>query len=143
MDSSSSHRSAAVYQIRLSSESKPVVIARFLAEDSEGLLSIGMTNDMERRRRAFVRSLRKGRGHSEGNLLWVLDRFSQHREWRCGAEYEYRYAPVENESVAHTQEELLLKRYFLRFGEVPPLNSAIPNRFGEWPSEGIVGAPSV
>jgi hypothetical protein len=30
-------------------------------------------------------------------------------------------------------EERLIKDYFLRFGEVPPLNSAIPERYGEYP----------
>ena len=136
------HRGPAIYQIRVISDRIPMAIPRFLARDASGLVSIGMSSNMESRRRSFNRALRRGRGHSEGNLLYILDSYSNFDTWLRDSQLQYRYAVMEYSARAKEIEEVLLKSYFLRFGEVPPLNSAIPKRY-DWPSwQAIQSQPS-
>jgi hypothetical protein len=45
---------------------------------------------------------------------------------------EYSYTEVPNIAELEIEEERNIKLYCKQFGEVPPLNSAIPNRYGKW-----------
>ena len=105
-------------------------LPRLLAEDVEGTLIIGQSSNLERRRRAFQRRIRVGRGHSEANLLHRLrDAFRSHAKAGVLAQVEWRVAITDEPT---TVEEQLIKAYVLTFGEPPPLNAAIPNRYGDW-----------
>ncbi|HEY0733418.1 MAG TPA: hypothetical protein VGD69_00805 [Herpetosiphonaceae bacterium] len=122
----------AVYKIRLIQHDLPASIPRFLGVDTAGMLSIGKTTNMETRRLQFIRGTEKGRGHSSGNLLHLLRQhsplmitFPEHR-------YEYTFVQVKELGEETTLEEAEIKAYVRTFGEVPPLNSAIPDRYGEW-----------
>ncbi len=128
----SKHPGAAVYQVRAkTSNGKVFAVARMLGEDANGLLTIGKTGRMEGRRRNFVRGLKVKRGHSEGCLLGRLLRHTELAN-RVGASgVEYRFAEQPSEVAATEAEHSLLSQYLLRFGELPPLNSAIPSRHDE------------
>jgi hypothetical protein len=121
----------AVYNIRLCRQTVPAAIPRFLGTDPSGLLCIGKTTNMEKRRLQFLRGIEKGRGHSEANLLYILRQYStleiDYRDYG----YEYRFVPVEA-GQARALEETEIKTYVRTFGEAPPLNSAIPDRYGTW-----------
>jgi hypothetical protein len=119
----------ATYKIRLVADDVVVSIPRFFREDGSGVLQIGVTNNLENRRRRFVRGLAIGTGHSEANLLHMLERHSALRRIFRNARYEIAYRMADLRKSAATKEELLLKAYLFRFGEVPPLNSAIPRRY--------------
>ena len=44
-------------------------------------------------------------------------------------EYEYSFTRVDSKGQAKAMEEELLKTYLKQFGELPPLNSVLPNRY--------------
>ena len=70
-------------------------LPRLLAEDVEGTLIIGQSSNLERRRRAFQRRIRVGRGHSEANLLHRLrDAFRSHAKAGVLAQVEWRFGVV-------------------------------------------------
>jgi hypothetical protein len=89
-----------------------------------------MTKNMKARHRDFLQGLTRGRGHSEANLLHRLERRGPLTKLKS-RRYEYRFRVVKDREAAMALEEGLIKLYVQRFGEAPPLNSAIPNRYGE------------
>ena len=126
------YRGPAVYQVRLQGPRGVRKISRFLRRDPRGLLCIGMTGNMWGRIRQFERGLSRGTGHSEANLLHQLEESSSLNRL-ISRVYQYRFRALRTRAQAAQLEEQLIKRYLKRFGEVPPLNSAIPNRY---PREG-------
>lgn len=129
LDRPCGHSGAAVYQVRLLTSRRPLRIGRLLRRDPRGLLCIGMTADMQRRLRDFVQGLKRGRGHSEANLLHQLEESTPLKRLMPRRDYQYRFHPTRNRADAQRLEERLIKQYVKQFGEVPPLNSAIPNRY--------------
>lgn len=119
----------ATYQIRLINRSKPISISRFLDTDFDGLLSIGMTSNMERRRKQFISGWKRKRGHSEGNLLYLLEKYSGIKNKFNDYSVQYRFEKATSGMNAGQLERILIKKYVKRFGEVPPLNSSIPARY--------------
>ncbi len=69
--------------------------------------------------------------HSEANLLHRLQKSTRLKRCFPEAEYQYSFRAARTESQAKRIEEALIKSYVKRYGEVPPLNSAIPNRYRE------------
>ena len=125
------YKECAVYRIRLCSYGGPVRINRFLGVDEDGLLCIGKTTRMEYRRKQFVIGLSGRFAHSEGNLLHILETVSPLLKTYSESKYQYSFAKVRAGQESKIEEELI-KSYVRRFGEVPPLNSAIPDRYGYW-----------
>lgn len=132
----SNHREAAIYKIRLVDEkNKPVPIERFLCKDEEAVLCIGSTNNMERRLTRFKYSRKTGKGgHSEASLMFLLEKFCSFKQKYKNYKLQYRFWKQKSEAKTKKEEEKLIKKYIKRFGEVPPLNSAIPNKRGYWNS---------
>jgi hypothetical protein len=121
----------AVYQMRLVWHGEPRQIDRFRGTDPAGLLTIGETKSMEQRRLDFITAMSKCYKHSAGNLLYLILKYC-----RMGADVtpeavEYRYVELPTEGDAKHAEALLVRQYILRHCEPPPLNSAIPDRYGE------------
>jgi hypothetical protein len=85
---------------------------------------------MEERRRDFVRGLNLGDGHSEANLLHRISRSRRFVRLFPGCLYQYSFLRVSSRREAASVEEWLIKNYVQQFGEVPPLNSVIPRRYG-------------
>ena len=126
------HVSYAVYRIAFAKAIDPfqsVPIPRFLGTDEQGILSIGMSRQMERRRTNFVNG-----PHSEGILYRILQKYCRISEVFPDVICVYSYTPMETEEAAISLERHSIKKYLMRFGEVPPLNSAIPDRYNydEW-----------
>lgn len=128
LSESTSHQTNAAYAVRLLDKRGVVSIPRFLGNDSEGLLTIGMSTNLERRRRGFIRGLTKGRGHSSANILFFL-RTEAHQSVIEGARYEISFCPAATRDDALQMESRLTRSYLARFGEAPPLTSVIPNRY--------------
>ena len=130
------HAGAAVYEVRMvrttRGKDKPVPIPRFLAPDPDGLLVIGETSRMKGRYNDFIRGMDKGRGHSESNLLHLLIEHSPLNQRFPGYRLQFRYRRVTDKPAAQRAQEQLIKKYVSKFGELPPLNCAIPNRYGNW-----------
>ena len=128
IDQETGYSGPAVYRVRLVVSSRPVAIPRFLATDMDGILSIGECSDLDRRRQQFVSGLNENSGHSSGNLLYILERFTRLRKTHPDRMYEFSFGHTETKDEAKACQDQLLKRYIVRFGEAPPLNSAVPDR---------------
>jgi hypothetical protein len=68
--------------------------------------------------------------HAEGYKLFLVGEYCFKN---CKApKIQYSYKKSANQNNAKKEEERLLKCYFRRFGEVPPLNSNLPNKYFDW-----------
>ena len=131
------YNGSAVYEIRIVERGEPAIIDRFLASDDRGIISIGMTTMMETRRRKFVSGMTRGRSHSEGNLLFRIRQFAPFDQKFPKPVLQYKFFKVKSKEEADRMEGHRIKAYVRKFGEVPPLNSAIPKRYDEdgWQEE--------
>jgi hypothetical protein len=121
----------AVYKIRLKdNEGSVVSINRFLGKDEEGILCIGETENMERRRKKFARGIQHGTAHSEARLIYLIKTHCRiFKEKYADAQYEYCFEEAITKEEAKMKEVKLIKNYVKQYGEGPPFNSAIPKRF--------------
>lgn len=122
------HRGPAVYRIRLARRRRALAVARFLDTDASGLLALGSTADMEARRRDFLTGLRRCSRNPEGSLLHLIEVHSLFHQKYRGCEYEYSFCKTATRFDARVAERKLHKTYFKTFGEVPPMNAALPGR---------------
>ena len=131
---SANFRKPAVYKVRLiDSDGNRCKLARLLKVDKEGTMCIGHTGDMEQRRKQFLTALKKAYGHSSMNLVYYLWKYSSiFREKFKSAKFQYSFCRCSSVYKAKNCESDLIKSYFKKFGEVPPLNSSIPNRYKDW-----------
>lgn len=131
-------RGEGIYAVRiLRRRNQPWRMRRLLADDMDGILTLGRSDDIERRRKNFVSGVRTCYGHSAGNLLHLIvehaGAFGDDLE-DVLRRVEWTFEHVRTEATSHQREELMIKHYIRRFGEPPPLNCAIPKRYGKWPS---------
>ena len=120
-----------VYKVLPPNDKWPNGICRFLGTDKERVLFYGETGRLKGRLDDLLASIARGNGpHVEGNLIYILNEQVDRFEMR---EVMFCYKCEENEKAAKTKEQRLLKKYVQRFGELPPINSSIPNRYGDWP----------
>ena len=111
----------AIYKIVL----KGSPIERLLEKDTDGILVIGKTKNLKNRLKQFNNALGKGKGHSEGNTLFLIKeqfdrKFKNPSLW-------YWYKEV-RECDLDKEEAEEIKQYMNVFGEVPSLNSNIPQK---------------
>jgi hypothetical protein len=138
-----SYSGHAVYQLRyVDASGSARSIARFLVPDPTGVLYIGERANMEQARIDILTGIDCWDKHMAGIMIHILKRYSegfraQHSESRL----QYRFEQHDSAESRKQREEQLIKAYVLRFGEVPPLNSAIPNRHSGW--ENLPGAAEV
>ena len=123
---------AAVYAVRLVRRGRVVSIPRFLGVDSEGILTIGMTKQLESRRRRFIRGYSSGRGHSAANLLYPLRRNRHHKRFFQTLTFQFAFQPVPSAKHAKVLETKLTLAYCKRFGEAPPLSSSFAGRYAHF-----------
>lgn len=105
-------------------------IPRFLGIDKERVLFYGETGRLRGRLGKLLKSMEQIEDHSEGNLIHILNREIHGFEME-GVTFSYDLQETKEE--AEDMEEYLVKKYLQRFGEVPPVNTAIPKRYGDWP----------
>jgi hypothetical protein len=119
----------AVYAVRVLNEGRVCRIPRFLGTDPNGILTIGMTTNFDRRRRQFIRGMNHGRGHTAANLLYPLKTRKLFHSTIPEPSYQICFRRAKDEANARSWEELLTRQYVRRFGEAPPLTSLVPNRY--------------
>jgi hypothetical protein len=125
-----------VYAIRLidAPSGKPIPIGRFLGINESGILLIGVSNDLGRRLHDFYYScLEDRRTHSEGSRLFLVRFMTQFEgEIYPDASMQFGVKRILDEEQAKHEEERLLKSYFRRFGELPPLNTRMEKQRVTW-----------
>jgi len=126
------HKGCGVYKIRLvNSKGSSIQIPRFLDKDSNGILQIGRSVNVERRTRGFRGAIEGKRyAHAEGQRLYLVKKYTNFMERYNNCKIQYSFERLPNESEAKKDEERLLKCYFRRYGEVPPLNNNLPDKNG-------------
>jgi hypothetical protein len=118
----------ALYRIRLARMRKPLPIERFLTTDKTGILAVGIAASMETRRKDFLTGLKNCSRNPEGSLLHLIEVHSIFNRKYRKCVYEYSFVKMRSRFDAHVAERKLVKAYFKKFGEVPPMNSALPGR---------------
>lgn len=125
-----------VYAIRLidAASERPIPIGRFLRIDESGTLLIGVSGDLGGRLYKFYHSyLEDTRTHSEGRRLHLVSMMSKfEEEIYPESSMQFRVKRIPDKEQAEYEEERLLKSYFKRFGELPPLNATIGKKRVLW-----------
>jgi hypothetical protein len=132
IDDKCDYQEAAVYKVRLANANgNAYTLERLLKADKKGIMCIGHTSKMKQRRAQFVSAIKRASGHSEMNLVYYLEHCTGFKKKFKNSQFQYCFRKCSNVAKSKSEEEQLIKAYFKRFGEVPPLNSAIPNRYEE------------
>lgn len=132
-----SYKSDGVYKIRLADlKGYPIGIPRFLDKDKDGIIQIGNSKDIEKRIKCF-RSAMEGKGcaHAEGKRLNLIKKYTNFMSRYNNCKIQYSFKKLRDKIEAKKEEERLLKCYFVRHGEVPPLNNSLPKKYNiDWES---------
>ena len=113
-----------VYRVRLldSTSNSPVPISRILGNDEDGILVIGESRDLKHRIKLFYKVIKDKTGflrHSAGDRLFLnlLFRRASSQTFFDNKSFQVSYTKVQDKTGAQRLEELLLKIYFIEFGE--------------------------
>lgn len=124
-----------VYKIRLADQQENAIkVPRFLGVDKEGLLAVGESDNLSRRIRQFYRAYSgQSFAHSVAERLFVLlfKRVNSNSTMK-NSRLEFSCMKLKDKAEAQIREETLLKTYFKKFGELPPLNSSLPDKDVDW-----------
>jgi hypothetical protein len=127
------YQGPAVYKVRLTNANgSACTLERLLKADKEGIMCIGHTSNMKQRRAQFLSAMNGASGHSEMNLVYYLKAYTNFPNRFKDTNIQYSFCKCSDVTESKKEEENLIKSYFKEFGEVPPLNSAIPNRYENW-----------
>jgi hypothetical protein len=125
-----------VYAVRLinAQGETPIPIGRFLRTDKSGTILIGVSKDLGDRLSKFFHSyLEDARTHSEGRRLHLVRMVCEYEEKVYpDSSMQFHVKRIPNIEEAKDEEERLLKSYFKRFGELPPLNAALGKKRIPW-----------
>jgi len=136
IEKNASYKSYGVYKIRLANlKGCAIEIPRFLDNDINGIIQIGSSINTEKRIKCF-RSAMEGKGcaHAEGKRLNLIKKYTDFTGRYNNCKIQYSFKKLGNEIEARKEEERLLKCYFKKHGEVPPLNNNLPKKNISWES---------
>ena len=130
-----SYKGCGVYKIRLANSKESIGIRRFLGKDKEGILMIGESKNIGERIKYFRGAMEgKSYRHAEGKRLSLIKKYTCFMERYKDCKLQYSFKKLQNKSEAKKEEERLLKCYFKKYGEVPPLNNNLPGKDINWES---------
>lgn len=120
-----------VYRVRLADvRGSPIEIPRLLAVDREGILVIGESKSVARRIREFHNAFEGRRPeHTAAVKLFLARHFTDFGKGTY-EDYKIQFTARQlcDKGKAQKEEEALLKDYFIMYGELPPLNSSMPDK---------------
>ena len=137
LEKNASYKGCGVYKIRLAdSKDCPIEISRFLVKDKDGILQIGRSKNIEKRIKLFHGAMEgKNRAHAEGKRLYLIKKYTDFMTRYNNYKIQYSIKELQDENEVRKEEERLLKCYFKKYGEVPPLNNNLPKRYNiDWGS---------
>ena len=136
IDGKCNYQGSAVYKVRLIGiNGNGCQLERLLKADQEGIMCIGNTGNMEQRRKkcqSGLKGAKEAKGHSEMTLAYYLGVYTNFPNRFKDTNFQYSFCECSDVNERKKEEEKLIKSYFKEFGEVPPLNSAIPKRHEGW-----------
>lgn len=110
-----------VYIIHSFNKKNPIKIDRVLGQDEEGILYIGKSENIRERLRMLRRVLnpkQKATAHTFGK------KYNENKKLREAFPLKSLYISYRISNDPKALEFNLLRKYFLKFGEVPPFNSS-------------------
>ena len=126
------YKEYAAYEIRMVRNGKPIPIKRWCGTDRTGIVCIGGGNLKVKWDFFYYAAIRKVRvPHSAGRLYSILMQSTKLRGKIGDHQFEIRYRPVKSKNEGEKLEAILSKKYLMKFGEMPPLNSTIPSKVWE------------
>lgn len=122
------YKGCGVYKIRLAdSNKKPIEIHRFLGHDKEGILQIGRSTNIEKRISYFHGAIKgKSYAHAEGERLHRIIKDTCFHERFKVYRIQYSFKELLTEDETKVEEKQQLNLYFIKYGEIPPLNNNLP-----------------
>jgi len=122
LDEDPQHDGPAAYKVCLARGP----IRRRLCDDREAVLVIGHTANLGRRMQDFRRGLACGKGQSEGNRLNWINAMVRAEKPIGEKDLQCTFVRLDSEVAAKRLKAAWLKKYAQDFGELPPLNGAVP-----------------
>ena len=124
------YKGLATYEISIVRNRKPIPVKRWCSTDQAGIVCIGQGILKQRVYHFYYAVIRRQAwaSHSAGILYSILKRRAKLFSKSGNHQLEIRYCPVISKKKAKKLEAILLKKYLMKFGELPPLNSAIPSK---------------
>ncbi|GAI36377.1 unnamed protein product, partial [marine sediment metagenome] len=110
-----------------------VPISRLFGKDKSGLLSIGQSVHLRSRIQQFYKVAKEMAGffkHSAGDRLFLarLCASASSNNYFSNKIIQVSFITLQSKMEAEELEERLLKCYFKKYGELPPLNNSMPDR---------------
>ena len=117
-----------VYRIRIIN----VKLPRLLKSDSDGILAIGKTKDLNKRYGQIKTGLTKWNEHSEAILVHYVYTYSEcfWRKYISTKTMAVEYYMPKNSNIDNAEAVEMIS-YIKEYGEPPPFNSAIPRRYDD------------
>lgn len=124
-----------VYKIRLIDyQGQPVRIGRLLGVDTDGLLAIGESVNVARRIREFYRAYegQSFRHYVAERMFLIRFKTAFGKKIFKDCKIQFTCMRLKDKAEVKKYEERFLKSYFKTFGELPPLNSDMPDKNVDW-----------
>ncbi len=125
-----------VYKVRLvDSMGVPFGIQRFLDSDKDGILQISRSENIRKGINFFRGALRgKKYANAEGRRLYFIKSYTNLLEMFRNYRLQYSFMQWADKKEARIEQEKLLKWYIKRYGEAPPINNNLTEKYIDWES---------
>jgi|GEM_PF-5116333 len=116
-------------------------VDRVFEQDSSGILYIGKAKNLRERVHQFYRSDHNASWflycHRDLARKYISSEITDHEEKVAPyvGQLNISYAEANDEAHAEEIERVAIFSYVKKFGEVPPLNNSIPDRYSEPPND--------
>lgn len=123
-----------VYVLRLVNLRKtPIKIGRFLRKNETGIIQIGKAKNLGNRLNQFYKAcMGEYHAHSEGSRLFLIRMVAGFEEIHKNPTIQFNVKLIASKEERASEEERLLKCYFIKFGELPPLNCQVEDYKFKW-----------
>ncbi len=130
LDEGINESNSGVYKMRIvNSAGQAYKLKRFLGIDSNGIIAIGSTNNLNERIDVFNKvTMDKKYKHSEAKKLLYNIKYARFNSVFKKYKIQFSIKKVSNEEEYKEEESELIKCYFKKYGEVPPLNSNLSDK---------------
>ncbi len=126
-----------IYQVGMVDEAQnPIPICRLGDTDKEGIIYIGVSENVGERIEDFRHTAVEIKGEHDGASTYILMqanfRSLGHNYANCKLQYRVMRLSGSDKAEHTKQEATILADYFNKYNELPPCNSNFPEKWGEF-----------